>query len=209
MIDMANLSIPTSLNNYKGIVDEIKETDVLCGSKNTSLNKHHGNALLRQQVNKHLDEYDQADTKQEKMRINRVIIATMRKKFHSRFLRQKGNGAWAEIDEQSVRDKVSHALRFASIQRKKDEEYQKNRVPLPAFSPATSSSSVAAAAAAATMTDTNDDLSDDPAFTKMLEAVHQSQQRILQAMLGRKVDASNSSCMDSDNEDDEKKVSSR
>ena len=65
MIDMANLPIPTSLNNYKGIVDEIKETDVLCGSKNTSLNKHHGNALLRQQVNKHLDEYDQADTKQE------------------------------------------------------------------------------------------------------------------------------------------------
>ena len=78
MITMAKQSIPTNLKNYAGIIEQVKETDVLCGSKNTALGKHKGNLLLSARVRHHLDDYESASTRQEKTFINRSIINYMR-----------------------------------------------------------------------------------------------------------------------------------
>jgi hypothetical protein len=159
-------TIPTTLKNYNGDVDEVKEMDVLCGSKNTNLGKHPGNLLLKQKILSHLVEYEAATSKQDKMRINRKIVNCMGQKYASRFLKQKANGGWMLIDEQAVRDKVSHALRFASVQKKKEEQYQKYRAALPSDASST------------------DDMAEgDAGFAQHLTAVHQRQQAILQGMM--------------------------
>lgn len=163
------MTIPTTLNNCSFItVEQIQDTDVLCGSKNTSLGKHPGNVLLRKRLHHHISEYEQASTKQQKVTINRTIIKYMRTKYGSRFLRQKKNGDWVEMDEQGVRDKVSHGLRFALLQRQKEQEYQKQYVPIVQTTSALS------------------DDEHDEAFTQTLEAVHQRQQQILENMMNKR-----------------------
>ena len=47
------------------------------------------------------------------MKITKEIVTTMQSKYNSRFLKQCGDD-WQEISDQVARDKVSHALRFAS-----------------------------------------------------------------------------------------------
>lgn len=167
-------AIPITLNNYSSVA-EVKEFDVLCGSKNNSLNRHRGNLLLRQRVSQHLDEYEQAKNKQDKMDINRAIIKYMRSKYGSRFLRQRGNGDWVEVDEQCVRDKVSHAVRFAYTQREKEREYQQQRAP----------SRFQHVAVPTTMSAADND-DEDPVFAQMIGSVFERQQEILQDMMHQK-----------------------
>ena len=173
-----NTPIPTTLLNYTGVTAHLKETDVLCGSKNTTLGKHHGNVLLSQRVKHHLEDYERATTRQEKSQINRSIINYMREKHGSRFLRQKGD-VWVEIEEQAIRDKVTHALRFASIRKKKDEEYESKRspsLPLP--------SSVRARADDDDSSSAMEKEEEDPVFARLFAAALASQQRILREMMG-------------------------
>jgi len=164
------MMIPTTLNNYNAVIVSIKDTDVLCGSKNTLLGKHHGNVLLRKQFHQHLSNYEQSSTKRQRVAINRTILNCMRRKYGSRFLRQKENGDWVEMDEQGVRDKISHGLRFASIQRKREEEYQKHYVP-------------AVQVRTLMMEAVDDAEDDDEMFTQMLETVFSRQQEILENMM--------------------------
>ena len=170
------MMIPTTLNNYNAVVEHVKDTDVLCGSKSTLLGKHHGNMLLRKLFRKHLSDYEQASTKQHRMAINRTILNFMRMKYGSRFLRQKHNGDWVEMDEQGVRDKISHGLRFASIQRKRETEYEKQYVPFVRI-PSPMMESVE------DENEDDDDNEDDEAFTLMLQIVYQRQQQILEHMM--------------------------
>ena len=139
--------------------------------------------LLRQLVAEHLAEYQEAITKHEKVRINRTIINTMRKKYNSRFLRKRGNGDWVKVDEQGIRDKVSHALRFASIQQKKDEEYQKNRIPMALALPGIPPSGDASSSSACDLSDASDE---DEVVSRRLEIVYARQQEILHEMLNPK-----------------------
>ena len=120
------VSIPTRLVNLKHVIDAPSEFDVLCGSKSTAFNNHPGNHLFRQKVQSCLAAYTDARTKQQKMKINRQIVQFMRQKFGSRFLKKYNDGTWGIAEEQSIRDKVSHALRYAMIQKEK-EERQKQR----------------------------------------------------------------------------------
>lgn len=165
------MEIPVSLKQLQ--VDHVKDTDVLCGSKDTSLGKHPGNKLLREMINDKLDEYDAASTKQQKSKINRSIVNAMREKHGSRFLRQKVNGGeWTIISDQAVRDKVSHAFRFASTQRKKEEEFRKQHI-----SYAETNTASLAAEGDVDLQDSN--------FAQHMETVHSCQRRILQNMLSQ------------------------
>ena len=115
-------TLPTRLLNFQQVIEAPSEFDVLCGSKSTSFNNHPGNHLFRQKVHSCLASYEAARTKQEKMKINRQIVAFMRTKFGSRFLKQFKDGTWAIAQEQSIRDKVSHAFRYAAQRKEKEEQ---------------------------------------------------------------------------------------
>jgi len=120
------IHIPARLLNYdeNKFIESPTEFDVLCGSKSTALNNHPGNHLLRQKVASCLTTYEAARTKQQKMKINRTIVQFMRTKFGARFLKRQPDGSWALAEEQSIRDKVSHAFRYAQIQREKEQRRQ-------------------------------------------------------------------------------------
>lgn len=94
------------------VVMEPTEMDVLC-SKDKSVAKHPGNVIFRERIEKGTAQYSVATSKQEKMKITRDIVTVMQVKYGARFLKQKGSG-WVEINNQTARDKVSHALRFAA-----------------------------------------------------------------------------------------------
>lgn len=173
----ASQTMNETINDTKEVT--VRDTDVLGGSKNTSLRKHRGNMLLRDLIFEKLDDYDQAATKQEKVEINRLIINTMRKRYGSRFLRQTANGSWVQIGEQGVRDKISHAFRFACNQRKKElahhHQQQQQQQQAEADEPSVS---------VALVDETK--VVEDSRFSKHLEAVHECQRRILYSMMSQR-----------------------
>lgn len=102
-----------SINNSV-VIMEPTEMDVLC-SKDKSVAKHPGNVVFRERIEQGTKTYSVATNKQEKMKITRDIVSFMQVKHGSRFLKKEGN-VWVEINNQTARDKVSHALRFAAKQ---------------------------------------------------------------------------------------------
>lgn len=109
----------TFFKNIQVTVAEPTKFDVLCGSKSKAVASHPGNVLLSEQVEESLEAYHQARNKQERITINRSVILFMRKKYQSRFLKQNQDGSWSVAEEQSVRDKVSHAIRHALAKKQK------------------------------------------------------------------------------------------
>lgn len=115
-------------------VYEPRSVDVICG-KDKRHAKHAGNRLFRELIEDNVANYMMKDSKQEKMKITKQIVQTMRQKYNSRFLRHSGD-EWQEISDQVARDKVSHALRFASKtkeekrsvseRRRKQKQHQKS-----------------------------------------------------------------------------------
>ena len=96
------------------------EMDILCGSKSKAISRHPGNLLLQAKVEECVDDYMKANTKAERMTINRSIIQYMQKNCGSRFLKQTHDGTWTIAEEQAVRDKVSHAIRNACAKKQKE-----------------------------------------------------------------------------------------
>ena len=109
----------TFFKNIQVTVAKPTKFDVLCGSKSKAVASHPGNILLSEKVEESLEAYQQARNKQERITINRSVILFMRKKYQSRFLKQNQDGSWSVAEEQSVRDKVSHAIRHALAKKKK------------------------------------------------------------------------------------------
>jgi hypothetical protein len=103
--------------NYCSGIETPTDFDCLCG-KDTTFGTHPGNRIFRQQILDSLPKYQAAKSKMDKMLVTKSVIAFMKKK-KSRFLKLRNNGSWVEIDGQSARDKISHALRFAVSQQKK------------------------------------------------------------------------------------------
>ena len=119
MLDISMSNIPMQFNQARLTFDAPTEFDVLCGSKSKAVSKHPGNVLLRQQV-EHTnvqEKYKQATTKQERINLNSEVIQYMRVMHGSRFLKQNEDGTWSLAEEQSVRDKISHAIRHASTKK--------------------------------------------------------------------------------------------
>lgn len=101
----------TTLRNAVIHVETPKDTDILCGFKMAKQAANHpGNGLLREMIERCQDEYDSANTKQQKMKINRRIINHMRGEHASRFLSKRGE-VWVIMEDQSIRDTVSRTLR--------------------------------------------------------------------------------------------------
>eukprot|EP00977_Amphora_coffeiformis_P029318 scaffold39972_cov168-Amphora_coffeaeformis.AAC.1 len=104
------------------VIESPEPNDVLCG-QDATYGQHPGNTLLRKQLDRALEAYQQATDRRDKIVLIDSIIKYMRETNQSRFLRQSDDassrGAWTSVSEQSVRDKVSHALRFASRRQRK------------------------------------------------------------------------------------------
>lgn len=124
------ITVPMELKNFQlDIIDEPNEIDVLCGSRSKTLSRHPGNKIFMQRIESCLEQYEKATTKQERITINRGVIQFMRLKYGARFLKQNPDGKWTKADNASVRDKVSHAFRFASNKKNK-AGLKKKKVPV-------------------------------------------------------------------------------
>lgn len=100
-------------------IEKPASSDVLCG-QDATFGQHPGNILLREQIELALDPYMKATDRRDKIAMIDEIVSVMRTQHKSRFLRQQQGSTvevWEEVCEQSVRDKVSHALRFAARRR--------------------------------------------------------------------------------------------
>ncbi|EEC44899.1 predicted protein [Phaeodactylum tricornutum CCAP 1055/1] len=107
------------------VFDDPRDNDILCG-KDKTFAKHTGNRIFRSLIESNITRYTNSASKQQKMKITKDIVATMQVKNGARFLKQLDNGDWQEITNEAARDKVSHALRFAS--KSKDERNMANSV---------------------------------------------------------------------------------
>ena len=190
-------NIPTSLTHVKTVVAEPAEADVLCGVNVNKQAAHHpGNCLLREQIESCLDEYQDAKTKQKKMKINRLIMSTMKEKYGARFL-AKRNGVWILMDEQGIRDTVSRALRVGALKKEKKRfEIQQTLAKLEqlgeqhAITAATLPLSSSSLSSVPTMKNNHDAsvtnyyqaIPKDGLFQHMVDRVHRSQLQILNRM---------------------------
>eukprot|EP00527_Entomoneis_sp_CCMP2396_P003159 CAMPEP_0198141322 /NCGR_PEP_ID=MMETSP1443-20131203/4355_1 /TAXON_ID=186043 /ORGANISM="Entomoneis sp., Strain CCMP2396" /LENGTH=219 /DNA_ID=CAMNT_0043804043 /DNA_START=37 /DNA_END=696 /DNA_ORIENTATION=+ len=98
-----------------------QEFDVLC-SKDKTHSAHRGNKIFRERIEFMKETYRQTKNKQGKMEITKDIVRYLKETHASRFLKRNGAGVWAEISDQAARDKVSHALRFATRRDTKSEQ---------------------------------------------------------------------------------------
>lgn len=104
------------------------ETDVLCGNRcSNGPTMHLGNRLFRRVIASFVDKFDDCSTKRERSQLIRQIITQMRHQHGSRFLRRDDHEDWVGLEEQAIRDKVSHALRFCARQHKHKEAEKKKR----------------------------------------------------------------------------------
>lgn len=125
-----NISSPKS--RTASAIESPADFDVLCG-KDKNFKKHPGNKAFSNMIDIMVIPYQQASTKQEKMRFTREIVLEMKKQFNSRFLKKEivdGKEVWNEIPDQLARDKVSHAIRFAAANpRRSSNELSESPVP--------------------------------------------------------------------------------
>jgi len=115
-LPLQSLSTAKSGHHPAIIIHQPEPFDILCG-KDKNFSSHPGNRCFRELIESMVEPYERAFTKQDKMRFTRNIVATLKTKYNSRFLRRIPNnasGSWQEISESMARDKVSHALRFAA-----------------------------------------------------------------------------------------------
>lgn len=153
--------------------------DVLC-SQDANLSQHKGNQILRYLIDKTVESYRQAKNRPDKVAKIDGIIKFMQEHYQSRFLRRKLDEGgllslgWEEIHGQNVRDKVSHALRFAAKQPKGNKKTNKAR------RGSMRSRSVQ-------MNETTNSVEDgdflDEKVQARLESIHRRQQEILRSML--------------------------
>ena len=111
----ANAPVPqasTMSDSVEGLVTPL-EFDVLC-SKDKTHSTHAGNRLFRERIDAMKEIYRMTKNKQGKMEITKNIVNYLKQTHSTRFLKRSANGSWAEISDQAARDKVSHALRFAT-----------------------------------------------------------------------------------------------
>mmetsp|Transcript_12664 Transcript_12664/g.35129 ORF Transcript_12664/g.35129 Transcript_12664/m.35129 type:complete len:841 (-) Transcript_12664:186-2708(-) len=86
--------------------------DVTCGERNLMARKHPGNHKYNELIQKYRMLYQNAERNNEKGRVTKLIIQTV-EEYGGRFVKQRENGEWVEIDKSAKHDKVSHALRTA------------------------------------------------------------------------------------------------
>lgn len=188
------LSIPTSLNFVKTQVHEPMEKDVLFGVNIAKVAASHpGNLILRELIESCLDEYKAANSKQQKMKINRHIIGTMKNKHGARFL-SKRNNSWVLVDDQTTRDTISRNLRVGAQKKaRRQQNIQQARARLAQTNNSHDKSHSSSC--------NNEDqiIEPDASLNNQVEEVYRLQLRILERMMS---DPSSSQELSTDDEDD-------
>lgn len=91
--------------------------DVLCGKDRTSLQAR-GSQLFRTIIDSYVAKYNSCACKYDKMSITREIYEVVTQTHMARFLKYNDSEeCWNELTPMQARDKVGHALRFASKKR--------------------------------------------------------------------------------------------
>jgi hypothetical protein len=119
------------IHRPRTIIDQPGLNDVVCSQKRSYQN-HPGNIAYVAILEEYLTEYrmvvsydnkKHSSSKQEVMRITKKIVADMKSRFNSRFIRPvhtnrvnpgETSTVWEEISDATARDKVRHALAFKS-----------------------------------------------------------------------------------------------
>jgi len=115
----------TSPNN----ITSPKSSDILCG-KDKACVAHEGSKWFRKKIALNYERYQACTTKQEKMNITKDIVEELQQTKSSRFLKYDNeSNSWREITQMAARDKVSHALRFASQKQEKKKIKKLKREP--------------------------------------------------------------------------------
>ncbi|KAL7573574.1 hypothetical protein ACA910_008710 [Epithemia clementina (nom. ined.)] len=100
----------------------VSERDILC-TKDRAVCNHPGNRIFRSKIEGMAVEYGKAASALQKTEITRRIIQDLKQTHGCRFLGyDEDNDSWSEISSRLVRDKVSHALRFAIRRRHKKKQ---------------------------------------------------------------------------------------
>lgn len=98
-------------------IDRPGPSDIVC-TKDKSFNNHEGNRLFREVIFEYQETYAKATNKPDKMQITKEIVKKLQTNYNARFIKYVSEGTdgstWQEISNLAARDKVSHALRFAS-----------------------------------------------------------------------------------------------
>lgn len=128
--------LPTGLSRAVTDVQEPLDMDILWGNNITKRTANHpGNVVFREMIEKCVDIYNKAQTKQKKIKVIRQIIEDMRQKHGARFLSKKGQG-WVIMGDHSIRDTISRTLRSGGQTKQRlrtagtgqEEDYEKDPV---------------------------------------------------------------------------------
>jgi hypothetical protein len=104
-----------------------RNVDVLCG-KDREAYAHVGNKRFRVMISWYRNKYQNAKSREEKTRINKEIVSTIRE-CGGRFLKKDCNtNIWYDVGDEYAHDKVSHALRNTRDPKKKCKK-KKQKVP--------------------------------------------------------------------------------
>jgi hypothetical protein len=101
----------TPLENKKGcpqIITEPSRCDVLFGRGKSSQNNP-GNIRYRLMIDESRTAYEKAKLLEKTLIAERIVKDV--KTFSGRFLKHGGNGGWVEVDDDTAREKISHAFR--------------------------------------------------------------------------------------------------
>ena len=87
--------------------------DVLCGRQSFVL-RHEGNKAYSKIVQSYAAQYKMCSNKRSKAKITALVIDKIHRR-GGRFLKMTDDGAWVELDKQSILEKVQHALRSTKL----------------------------------------------------------------------------------------------
>lgn len=90
--------------------DELTKHDVICGRSKAAF-ANIGNHHFRVTISLYTDEYIKNTSRCDRSRLIQMIMDLIRYDCGGRFLKTYHDGAWVELDEPAIRNKVAHALR--------------------------------------------------------------------------------------------------
>jgi len=117
----ASPGVATDRSYRRVYVDYVDAADVVCGRDKWS-QEHPGNQRFRGFVQSHRDRYQGAQRRADKTCITNEVISLVHRD-GGRFLkRDEDSGMWYVLDQVSVHDKVSHALRSSKPPQNDDDD---------------------------------------------------------------------------------------
>lgn len=113
-IEPIDLNQQSPLREFLSLDIELEENDIVCG-RDKLTHSHIGNKRFRRVIESNRERYQTATSREEKTRITIELVEMLQSsRPGGRFLKKDpSSGAWLEVGDEYVREKVSHALRSA------------------------------------------------------------------------------------------------